>query len=89
MQSECMHSQVHLAKSACVLLNCQEIATLIGKHEQNRKSLLLFIDGSKETNQIYQLLDEDRTVLFQSGKEGVETRALRAGEAARSLPAAA
>lgn len=50
-------------------------------------SLLLFIDGSKETNQIYQLLDEDRTVLFQSGKERVETCALRAYEAALSVSA--
>lgn len=58
-----------------MLLNCREIAALIGKREENRKSVLLFIDGSKETNQIYQLLDEDRTVLFQSGKEGVEIRA--------------
>lgn len=71
-----------------MLLNCQEIATLIGKHEENRKSLLLFIDGSRETNQIYQLLGEDRIVLFQSGKEGVEMHALRACEAALSLPAA-
>ena len=71
-----------------MLLSCQEIATLIGKHEENRKSLLLFIDGSRETNQIYQLLGEDRIVLFQSGKEGVEMHALRACEAALSLPAA-
>lgn len=73
-----------------MLLNCQEIAALIGKHEKNRKSLLLFIDGSKETNQIYQLLDEDRTVLFQSGKEGLRSvRVLRASmEAALSLSAA-
>lgn len=71
-----------------MLLNCQEIAALIGKHEKSRKSLLLFIDGSKETNQIYQLLDEDRTVLFQSGKERAGTRAWRACEAALSLSAA-
>lgn len=54
-----------------MLLNCQEIAALIGKHEENRKSLLLFIDGSKETNQIYRLLDEDRTVLSRVGRKGL------------------
>lgn len=71
-----------------MLLNCQEIAALIDKHEKNRKSLLLFIDGSKETNQIYQLLDEARTVLSQSGKERAERRALTVCEATLPLSAA-
>lgn len=41
----------------------------------------------KKQTKFYQLLDEDRTVLFQSGKERVETRALRACEAALSVSA--